>query len=113
VTGDTDVSGGGTIVIAAPGLRQALPASAVAITVIGTHAANMAFTRSSIALATRLPASPIQGDSATDRTTIADPISGLAFEVAEYKQFLQVVYHVRIAWGVKLVKPEGLIKVLG
>jgi hypothetical protein len=34
-TGDTDVSNGGNIVIAAPGLLQAIPASATAITVMG------------------------------------------------------------------------------
>jgi hypothetical protein len=34
-TGDADVSGGGTIVLASPGLLKAIPASATAITVIG------------------------------------------------------------------------------
>jgi hypothetical protein len=103
----------GVIVLAAPGLRQAIPASTTAITMSANHTANMAFTRSAICLATRLPASPVQGDMATDKTVVTDPVSGLSFEVAEYKQFMQVVYHVRIAWGVALVKPEGLIKVFG
>lgn len=106
VTGDSDVSNGGSIVIAAPGLRQAIAASATAITVKATHVANLAFARSAIVLATRIPALPDGGDMASDRMTISDPQTGLAFEVAMYPQYRQMQYEVSLAWGCKLVKPE-------
>jgi hypothetical protein len=113
VTGDTDVSNGGTIVIAAPGLRKAIPGSATQVTVAASSVRNMAFARSAIALATRAPALPPQGDSAIDRTIITDPVSGLSFEVAVYPQYRQIQYEVSLAWGVAAVKPEHMALLLG
>lgn len=112
-SGDTDVSNGGTITLAAPGLVQAIPAAATNITVVNTSARNMAFARSAIALATRAPALPEEGDSADDRQIITDPRSGLSFEVSMYKQYRQVQYEVALAWGVKAVKPEHIALLLG
>lgn len=113
VTGDTDVSNGGTIVLAAPGLRKAIPAAATNITVIATSVRNMAFARSAIALATRAPALPPQGDSAVDRQIITDPVSGLSFEVAMYAQYRQMQYEVSLAWGCAAVKTEHMAVLLG
>jgi len=113
VSGDTDVSNGGTITIAAPGLRVAMSAAAKNITVVNNAARNMAFTRDAIALATRAPALPEEGDSAADRQIITDPRSGLSFEVSLYKQYRQVQYEVALAWGCKVVKPEHLALLLG
>jgi hypothetical protein len=103
---------GGNIVLAAPGLRQALNDN-TAMTVIGAATRNMAFSRNAIALATRAPALPEEGDSADDRQIITDPRSGLSFEVAMYKQYRQVQYEVALAWGVKAVKTEHLALLLG
>lgn len=113
VTGDADVSGGGTVVIAAPGLRQAIPASATNITISATGPRSMAFSRNAIALATRAPALPAQGDSAIDRMMVTDPHSGLTFEVSLYAQYRQIQYEVALAWGCKAVKPEHLALLLG
>lgn len=112
-TGDADVSGGGTVVLAAPGLRQALAASAVAITVEASGPRSVAFHRSAIVLAARLPALPEGGDVARDRTVITDPRSGLSFEVAMYPQYRQMQYEVSLAWGVKAVKPAHIALLAG
>ena len=113
VTGDADVSNGGTIVLAAPGLRQAIAASATNITVVGTSPRNLGFSRSAIILAQRLPALPAGGDLAVDRTSITDPRSGLSFEVAMYPQYRQMQWEVSCAWGYKVVKPEHVAVLLG
>ena len=106
VTGDADISGGGNIVIAAPGLLKAITANNCAIAVYKSSARNLAFSKSAIILATRQPALPEGGDMAVDRTTITDPRSGLSFEVSMYKQYRQVRIELAIAWGVKVVKTE-------
>jgi len=113
VTGDADVSGGGTIVIAAPGLRVAMSAATKAITVVAAAARNMAFSRNAIVLATRVPALPEAGDMATDREILVDPRSGLAFEIAMYPQYRQMQYEVSCCWGVKMIKPEHCAVLLG
>ena len=113
VSGDTDVSDGGTVTIAEPGLKQAIAASATAITVGSAYTGNLAFDRSAIHLATRLPAMPEGGDFAIDSTTITDPRTGLTFEFVLYPQFRQNVIHVALAWGTKLIKPEHTAILLG
>lgn len=112
VTGAGAVSGA-TIVIAAPGLRQAIPASATNVTVTASGPRNMAFARSAIVLATRAPALPDGGDSAIDRTLITDPVSGMTFELAMYAQYRQMQYEISAAWGVKTIKTEHLALLAG
>jgi len=112
-SGDTDTSNGGTITLAAPGLRKAIAASATAITVVAAAARNMCFARSAIHLATRVPALPEEGDLAVDRQIVTDPRSGLSFEIAMYMQYRQVQYEVSCVWGVKAVKSEHMALLLG
>lgn len=104
---------GDTITLAEPGLRIAQSAATRAITVFATSSRNAAFTRNAILLGTRLPALPQEGDIATDREIITDPRSGLAFELACYPGFRMVTYHVSLAWGVLVVKPEHLAIIVG
>lgn len=113
VTGDTDVSNGGTIVIAEPGLQKAIPASATAITVSAAATRNMFFQRSAIQLATRAPAMPEGGDAADDVMIVVDPVSGIAYEFCIYKQKRQVRYEVNLAWGVKMIAPRHAGVLLG
>jgi len=112
-SGDTDVSDGGTITLQAPGLRQAIPASATNITVISASARNMFFARSAIALATRAPALPEGGDSAVDRMIVTDPLTGLSFEVSMYAQYRQMQFEIAAAWGCAAVKKEHIGLLLG
>jgi len=102
----------GTITIAAPGLLKAAADNA-AITVFGTSSRNCAFSRNAIVLATRLPAIPPQGDMAIDRQVITDPRTGLSFELAMYPGYRMNTYHVSIAYGIAVFKPEHLAIIIG
>lgn len=95
-----------------PGLRVAADDDD-ALTYIAAYRANMAFHRSALQLVTRVPAMPEGGDSADDVMTITDPVSGLSFQVAVYRQRRQVHYEVSIAWGVKATKSEFIATLLG
>ncbi|MEI9883820.1 P22 coat - protein 5 family protein [Atlantibacter hermannii] len=101
-----------TITLAAPGLRQNL-ADNTAITVGGAFTANMAFDRNAFLLAARTPAMPKCGDSADDVMNVTDPVSGITFQVALYRQYRQVRYEVGLAWGVASVKPAHAVLLLG
>jgi len=106
------VSTTGDILIQEPGLRQAT-AGAEAVSVGAAYTPNMAFSRSAIVLATRAPARPSEGDMAEDVMIITDPRSGLAFEIALYKQYRQISYEVSMAWGWKNFKTEHTATLLG
>lgn len=111
--GDADVSNGGTITIAAPGLRQAIPAAATAITKSATYRANVAFSQDAMAIAMRAPALPPGGDIAVDRMTLTDPYSGISFEFAIYPGYRKMSYEVSMAWGVKAIKRNHIALLQG
>lgn len=113
VTGDTDVSNGGTITIQAPGLRVAIPASNTVITTVARSVRNLAFSSNALHLVGRPPALPEGGDSAIDRFTLVDPRSGLPFEVSLYAGYRKIRAEVAMAWGVKAVKPAHIAALLG
>lgn len=102
----------GDLMINAPGLLQAVADNATA-TVGAAYVGNLGFHRSAIHLVTRAPAMPEGGDAADDVLEVTDPVSGLAFQVAVYRQYRQVRYEVGLAWGVKAVKPEHIALLLG
>lgn len=113
MTGDADVSNGGSIVLAAPGLRVAIPASNTVITTVARSVRNIGFSRNALHLVARAPALPVEGDSAIDRMLLTDPRSGLTFEVALYAGYRKIRAEVTLAWGVKAVKPEHIVALLG
>lgn len=100
-TGTTEVEA--DIVLNDPGLRATL-ATATEATIGGNHTANMFFSQNAMLLAARVPAMPLGGDDADDVMNITDPVSGLTFQVAMYRQYRRIKYEVGLAWGVKCVK---------
>lgn len=112
-SGDADVSNGGTITLAAPGLQKALAASAIAITVVGDATKNVVFNSNAIQFAARLPAKPSEGDIRIDEMIMVDPFSGMAFEVAVFGGQRMVKYEISAVWGVKAHKPEWIAFLLG
>jgi P22 coat protein - gene protein 5 len=108
----------GVLTLAAPGLKVALATSAIAMTVGSTATQNVMFDRNAIQLVTRAPQMPIGPDGkamdmADDVMTVTDPMSGITFDVAVYRQFMQLTYHVRLAWGVAAVKANHIANLLG
>lgn len=100
------------VTIQEPGLRQAV-ADNTAITVGNSYAPNVAFTRDALVLAARAPALPTEGDSAADRMTITDPISGLNFEVSLYREYRRARYEVAMAWGSGAPNPKNIALLQG
>lgn len=119
-TGDTNiytvktgVAAPGTIVLNEPGLRIALPASAVAMTIGANNAPNLAFQRSAFVLLARAPYLPGGRDMASDRMMVTDPVSGISFEVARYDGYHAHFLEVSLSWGVKGIKAEHAAILLG
>lgn len=112
-SGDADVSNGGTFVLNNPGLQVAQTTNTSAITPAAAWTPNLAFTPEAIRLITRPPVMPMGGDAAADTQLITDPVSGITFEIALYKQFLQNVVHIRLAWGWKAIKEEFIAVLFG
>jgi len=102
----------GDLVLAAPGIQVAW-VNNDPLTSSAAYAANLAFAREAIALMTRVPLMPKEGDAASDVTVITDPQTGLSFQVAIYPQYRQVAFEVGLAWGVKAVKSEAIAILLG
>lgn len=113
VTGDSDTSNGGTITISAPGLLVAIPASATAITRLGSYTANVGFSSNAMVLASRLPALPNEGDLALDRQIVVDPRSGMMYELGVYPGYRKIRYEIACAWGWKVTKREHMALLLG
>lgn len=113
VSGDANVSGGGTITLAAPGLRVAIAGSATDITVVGSSARNIGFSSNALMLVARAPALPVEGDAAIDSMMITDPRSGLTFEIRLYAGYRKIRAEVGLAWGYEATKPEHIAALLG
>ncbi len=117
IIGTGSTATGGTIVLNSPGLRATL-ADAVELTIGNSYTPNLGFSKSAVQLITRVPQMPIGPDGramdmADDVMTVTDPVSGLSFEVAVYRQFMQLVYHVRLAWGAKAIKDAHIATLMG
>ena len=109
VSGDADVSGGGTIVLAEPGLREPIPAAATNITRTASYdVAGVGFSMDAMHVAMRPPARPSSGDLAVDSQLFTDARSGVTFEVAIYPGYRMMYGEIGLAWGVHASKPEHI-----
>lgn len=103
----------GNLTIAEPGLRVAQGAATRAITFIAATTRNMFFHKGALQLAARAPAMPDGGDMADDVMLISDPVSGIAYEFAIYKQKRQIRWEVNLSWGVAAVQPRHIGLLIG
>jgi len=104
--------GTNVINIQEPGLEVAV-ASGATVTIANAYTPNLAFDSGAIKLLARQPAMPSVGDSADDIMVVTDPVSGLPFQIALYKQYRGVHYEVGLAWGTQVIKPEHVAILLG
>ncbi len=104
---------GGSFTINAPGIFVAA-ADNLAITVIASrNSAGVAFDRSAILLATRIPDAPAEGDLAVMSEVVTDPRTGLSFEVRVYPGNRMVTYSIAACWGVAAIKPAHSALLIG
>ena len=106
------VSAPGVITLCAPGLQQTL-ADAVAMTIGNSYKANIVMHPTALMLAVRAPIMPAGGDAASDVVMIMDDVSGISYQVAQYKQYRQVHFETGAAWGSLANKPEFAAILLG
>lgn len=106
----------GSFTIAAPGLQGSV-ADNSAITLVSSGGANTirgaAFARSAMQLLVRAPAMPQGGDAAADVLYVTDPVTGLVFQIAMYREYRQIHIEVGMAWGMAAFKPEFIVGLLG
>lgn len=98
--------------LGAPGLMKPVADNA-AIAPIGTYVPNLAFSRSALQLLARTPAMPAGGDMADDVGLVVHEQTGIAFQVAHYRGYRQVITEIGLAWGVALIKPEHVAILVG
>ena len=106
----TGVAAPGTIVLAAPGLRQAIPAAATAMTIGANYTPNLAFERSAVVGIMRppiMPANPI-----FSQMLISDD-RGLTYLMLDIAQYGQRSWELHLAWGFKTINSEFSSIVLG
>lgn len=111
-----DVATGGTVLkITTPLVKEV--SDNAEVNVSESYLASAAFRRGAVQLATRVPAVPrfngVVRDLAIDRTIITDPVSNLSFEVAIWGGAYQATITFAAVWGVKNIKGEHSIAILG
>lgn len=103
--------GDGDIVLAKPGNLIAW-VNNDPVAVGNSYTGNFAFERNAIHLLTRLPKLPQEG-ALGEHEVITDPFSGISFLLSVYPAYHKVITELSIAWGVKAVKSEAIVTLLG
>jgi hypothetical protein len=107
----TGIAAPGTVVIQEPGLLQAVPASAQAVTVGNTAAQNLAFDRNAVVLVAR-PALQPEGALA-EQMVISDPVTGLSFLLLRVPGNAITSWYLRIVYDSFVPNPYALATLLG
>lgn len=119
-TGDTNkymvvtgaAAAGDTIVLAAPGLMKTL-ADNVVVTIGAAYTPNIVLHPSALMVAIRAPLMPAGGDAASAVEMVLDDVTGISYQVAEYRVYRQVHFEVGAAWGSAANKAEFAAMLLG
>lgn len=110
VSGDADVSNGGTITLAAPGLRVAMSAATKAITMVATWTGNIAMERSAIVGIMRPPLIP--ANPTISQLLVSDEF-GMTYLLVDAVGDGMRTMRLHLAYGFKTVNPEFSALVLG
>lgn len=111
VTGDADVSDGGTVVFE-PGLQVVIASSTTAITLKASHVANLNFHRDAFALVMRPFAGADPMGLGTYQSAI-DPVSGLALRLEVSRLYKRTRFSYDVLYGVQCVRPELGCRIAG
>ncbi len=101
---------GGVVVINAPGLKVAAADNTV-VSTVAAHVANFAFHQDCVAFVSRPFA--LSASNAVVSQMAVDPISGLALRLEVSREHKRDRWSIDALWGTKVLRPEGVIKVLG
>jgi len=100
----------GEIAINSPGLLATLVDTTELTLGATNYVANLAFSRDALVLGSRPPQG---GDAAIDEQIISDPLTGLAFRLAEYRGHHTKNFEVSVLYGVGLGNPEHMVTIFG
>lgn len=110
VTGDTDVSDGGTIVVdRAPAANSA---SGTAITVAANAVQNIVAHRDAFAFVNR-PLITSDDEGLGRFLTQVDPVSGLALRLELVRGYKQTMYSFDVLYGTETIRPEFACRLMG
>jgi len=104
-------SGAGTITLNQP-LLETIASGSTVVTVdaSATNIGNVAFHRDSVVFVSR----PFQASNAAIASqTISDPISGLSLRLEVTREHKRDRWSIDALYGTKVVRPEGVIKIIG
>lgn len=110
VAADVTASGTGTAVVTLAKPLAAAVASGAAVSLTASHTSNLVFHRSAIAFASRPLAAVVSNPQIF---SVSDPQSGLTLRVEYSRQNKQDLIDFDILFGVKLVRPELAVRLLG
>jgi hypothetical protein len=98
------------MVLNSPGLLAAVADTTEITHDTTNYRANFAMASDALVLAAR---APVGGDSAVDETILLDPVTNIAFRLAEYRGHHTKNYELSVLFGVGTGNPEHLIIIQG